>query len=259
MFDYPTVSALCQFIGTLATHHPGKVLGLHRCIKCNFETHSDPTPSSAYQAFSASSEGAVCAFAGVGAVARPTSALVRDDIVPVIHALVSSIAGADLAADMPLSQAGLDSLASVELRNDLSRYHDLRRCLHPLSSDFCSRVTRGQLDLPSMSEVPAEVMHIVQSSSDQELKPAYVGQGLLSGAGQHCSLRLPHHQCSGGAHHGAQGKVTTADHNTRCSLPFQRISAHGKVRTTREDCVLCRTGTLRALSACCGQHEKHAI
>lgn len=66
----------------------------------------------------------ICSIAGVGAVARRTSALVQDDILPVIHALVSSIAGADLAADMSLSQAGLDSLASVELRNDLSRYHD---------------------------------------------------------------------------------------------------------------------------------------
>ncbi len=49
------------------------------------------------------------------------SALSREGIVSVIHALVSSIAGADTAPDAPLSQAGLDSLASVELRNDLSR------------------------------------------------------------------------------------------------------------------------------------------
>lgn len=39
----------------------------------------------------------------------------------VIHALVSRIAGTELAPDAPMSQAGLDSLASVELRNDLSR------------------------------------------------------------------------------------------------------------------------------------------
>ena len=142
VFDYPTVSALCQYISTLGTQHPGKVLGLHRCVECKVEQSQQTNSITTSQAFSASSEEAVCAIAGMGAVARLTSALVRDDIVPVIHALVSSIAGADLAADMPLSQAGLDSLASVELRNDLSRYHDWRRCLDPFSSHFCSHVTR---------------------------------------------------------------------------------------------------------------------
>jgi acyl carrier protein len=38
-----------------------------------------------------------------------------------IHAIVCGVAGADVAHDAPLSQAGLDSLAFVELRNELSR------------------------------------------------------------------------------------------------------------------------------------------
>ena len=55
-----------------------------------------------------------------GAVSA-VSNLSRDSLVSVIHALVSGIAGADMAPDTPLSHAGLDSLASVEFRNDLSR------------------------------------------------------------------------------------------------------------------------------------------
>ena len=50
-----------------------------------------------------------------------SSEVTREGTAAVIHALVSSLAGADLAPDAPLSQAGLDSLASVELRNELSR------------------------------------------------------------------------------------------------------------------------------------------
>ena len=59
--------------------------------------------------------------AGAGVAVERMSALSHEGVVSVIHALVSSIAGADTAPDAPLSQAGLDSLASVELRNDLSR------------------------------------------------------------------------------------------------------------------------------------------
>ena len=59
--------------------------------------------------------------AGAGVAVERVSALSREGVVSVIHALVSSMAGADTAPDAPLSQAGLDSLASVELRNDLSR------------------------------------------------------------------------------------------------------------------------------------------
>ena len=50
------------------------------------------------------------------------SELSHEVLVSAIHALVSSIAGANMAPDAPLAQAGLDSLASVELWNDLSRY-----------------------------------------------------------------------------------------------------------------------------------------
>lgn len=39
----------------------------------------------------------------------------------VIHTIVSGLAGANVAHGTPLLQAGLDSLALVELRNELSR------------------------------------------------------------------------------------------------------------------------------------------
>ena len=51
------------------------------------------------------------------AVGAPDQAAVT----AVIHAIVCGVAGADVAHDAPLSQAGLDSLAFVELRNELSR------------------------------------------------------------------------------------------------------------------------------------------
>ena len=54
----------------------------------------------------------------------------REVLVSSIHAIVSSIAGADMVLDAPLSQAGLDSLASVELQNKLSRQD-------ALNSFFC--------------------------------------------------------------------------------------------------------------------------
>lgn len=39
----------------------------------------------------------------------------------VIAAAVAVLAGSDVPEDVPLAQAGLDSLAFVELRNELSR------------------------------------------------------------------------------------------------------------------------------------------
>ncbi len=39
----------------------------------------------------------------------------------IISAVVSNLAGCDVAEGTPLSQAGLDSLAFVELRNELAR------------------------------------------------------------------------------------------------------------------------------------------
>jgi hypothetical protein len=39
----------------------------------------------------------------------------------IISAVVASLAGSDVAEGTPLSQAGLDSLAFVELRNELTR------------------------------------------------------------------------------------------------------------------------------------------
>ena len=43
------------------------------------------------------------------------------DMSAAIHAIVCGMAGADVAHNTPLSRAGLDSLAFVELRNELSR------------------------------------------------------------------------------------------------------------------------------------------
>lgn len=40
----------------------------------------------------------------------------------IISAVVASLAGCDVAEGTPLAQAGLDSLAFVELRNELSRF-----------------------------------------------------------------------------------------------------------------------------------------
>ena len=60
----------------------------------------------------------------------------REVLVSSLHAIVSSIAGADMALDAPLSQAGLDSLASVELQNELSRQDALK-------SIFCGSVVPG--------------------------------------------------------------------------------------------------------------------
>ena len=39
----------------------------------------------------------------------------------IVHTLVGGLAGTNVAQDMPLSHAGLDSLAFVELHNELSR------------------------------------------------------------------------------------------------------------------------------------------
>ena len=55
----------------------------------------------------------------------------------VIHAVVCGLAGADVAHDAPLSQAGLDSLAFVELRNELSRCcWDMLACLFSMSFHY---------------------------------------------------------------------------------------------------------------------------
>ncbi|CAL5223543.1 g6075 [Coccomyxa viridis] len=84
VFDYPTVSALCNFIGTVTARTSGK-----------------------------------------GGAVKVDSTVSREGVLSGIHAIVRSIAGADVAPDAPLSQAGLDSLASVELRNDLGRTFDI--------------------------------------------------------------------------------------------------------------------------------------
>lgn len=59
----------------------------------------------------------VCA----GSAALASEAPNLEGVTALIRTLVGGLAGADVAHDAPLSQAGLDSLAFVELRNELSR------------------------------------------------------------------------------------------------------------------------------------------
>ena len=72
----------------------------------------------------------------------PSEAPNLEGVKALIRTLVGGLAGADVAHDTPLSQAGLDSLAFVELRNELSRYQPSRLvCCHmmslPLPVVFC--------------------------------------------------------------------------------------------------------------------------
>lgn len=42
-------------------------------------------------------------------------------VLSLLHTLAQEVTGADVAADLPLMSAGLDSLAAVELRNSVGR------------------------------------------------------------------------------------------------------------------------------------------
>ena len=118
VFDYPTVSSMCQFISTLAPAVSGRNHSSLRVSRLHLE--SDPAKRIVLIANN------YCVRHGeeifrLSLFAGRSSEVTREGTAAVIHALVSSLAGADLAPDAPLSQAGLDSLASVELRNELSR------------------------------------------------------------------------------------------------------------------------------------------
>lgn len=59
--------------------------------------------------------------ADVSPLEKESCGLPAHDIETVVLASVRGLVGADVAPDMPLLQAGLDSLAALELRNELGR------------------------------------------------------------------------------------------------------------------------------------------
>lgn len=81
IFDHPTVAALSSYIDT--------VLNMH---------HSDTVPA-----------------AGAGPHADPAAVAAE------IQRVVASVLGMEVPAHQPLLEAGLDSLAAVEMRNELNR------------------------------------------------------------------------------------------------------------------------------------------
>lgn len=60
--------------------------------------------------------------AGGAAEAAPSNTMSREAVADIVAAAVRALLGEDVACDAPLLAAGLDSLAAVELRNDISRY-----------------------------------------------------------------------------------------------------------------------------------------
>ena len=99
VFDYPTVSTLAAFISTLAASEGAVPIGS-----------------------SAGAGHADLATSGSAAGPRQSrSALsVADALIRVQRVLVG-ILGTDVGPDQPMSAAGLDSLAAVEVGNELAR------------------------------------------------------------------------------------------------------------------------------------------
>lgn len=90
-FDYPTISALTRFI--TAELGSSQLAG---------DTASSPSSAP---------------------VSGPApSARQGVDVKAAVVAAVAGVLGKSVAVDMPLVAAGLDSLAAVELRNEISRY-----------------------------------------------------------------------------------------------------------------------------------------
>lgn len=89
-FDYPTISALTRFIAAELTSSQSAAA-----------TTGSTLPDPAAGSTSATSQGAE----------------VRASVV----AAVAGVLGHNVTDDMPLVAAGLDSLAAVELRNEISR------------------------------------------------------------------------------------------------------------------------------------------
>jgi hypothetical protein len=65
--------------------------------------------------------GRVAAGAGLAAADEAVGRLQLEGLRSVVSAIVAGLAGSDVPEDMPLSQAGLDSLTFMELRNELAR------------------------------------------------------------------------------------------------------------------------------------------
>lgn len=69
----------------------------------------------------AAAAAAAAGTAGGAAEAAPSSTMSREAVVDIVAAAVRALLGEDVTRDAPLLAAGLDSLAAVELRNDISR------------------------------------------------------------------------------------------------------------------------------------------
>jgi Phosphopantetheine attachment site len=90
-----------------------------RCILDNFlHPAAGSTTASAQSALPASGTGG--SVAGVAA-ATAQPAMSREAVEAAVAAAVQTLLGEGVAPDAPLLAAGLDSLAAVELRNDISR------------------------------------------------------------------------------------------------------------------------------------------
>ena len=99
VFDYPTVSALAAFISTL-----------------DASEGAGPSGSFADAGLADLATGRPAAQPGQSQAAlSPAEALVR------VQRVLAGILGTDVRPDQPMSAAGLDSLAAVEVGNELAR------------------------------------------------------------------------------------------------------------------------------------------
>ncbi|KAK9803914.1 hypothetical protein WJX72_004698 [[Myrmecia] bisecta] len=175
MFDYPTTSAIAAFIGAQLSSRAAAVL----------ETHPG---------FSDSLEGRLSTGPEAGAVSMGLAA-----VTAIVEETVLQMLGPGVGAQQPLMEAGLDSLAAVELRDSLSARFSLELpatltfdypTVQALSAHLHSRVTVSTSYTSAMQPYGGQSTGSLQAiGSPQQLSTEVMGVSCRYPGGQGDSVK----------------------------------------------------------------------